>query len=294
MTSAMEKAAVTAKTRSQRSPPPRRPVDNFVLSEAAQRYHNLRDVISRSAVVLTFFVSCYNEQDYIVNTLNAICAAMERLNISYEIIVIDDMSTDASATLVENYIGDHPDLNIVLRKNKRNRGWAQNYLDCSFFAKGEYLRICCGDNSEPSESIYAIVSAIGRADMVIPYYAVHSDRSTLRRILSVTYTALVNLFSGNKLRYYNGLAVLRREDVMRWHSNATGFSFQAGILCRLLAQGRTYIEVPVTAIEVRGGASNALTLRNLISVVHLLIELLFRRILGTDYDPEVSVIVDRP
>src|SRR5262249_44821192 len=156
----------------------------------------------------------------------AATTAMERIDINYEIIVIDDMSKDASVALVENYIRDHPGLSIVLRKNKQSKGWAQNYLDCSFLAKGEYLRICCGDNSEPPESIYAIVTAIGEADMVIPYYAVHSNRNTLRRVLSATYTALVNLFSGNKLRYYNGLAVLRREDVMRFHSNATGFSFQ--------------------------------------------------------------------
>jgi glycosyltransferase involved in cell wall biosynthesis len=271
-------------------PPSLAPAEDFVLSEAAKKNHKeLRTEISPSAVVLTFFVSCYNEQDYIVNTLNAISAAMERLDTSYEIIVIDDMSKDASAAVVENYIRDHPDLNIMLRKNKRNKGWAQNYLDCSFFAKGGYLRICCGDNSEPAESIYAIVSAIGQADMIIPYYAVHSDRSTLRRILSAIYTALVNFFSGNRLRYYNGLAVLRREDVMRWHSNATGFSFQAGILCRLLSQGRTYVEVPVTAIETRQGASNALTVRNLISVAHLLVELLFRRLLRTDHDGNASV-----
>ena len=96
--------------------------------------------------------------------------------------------------------------------------------------------------------------------------------------MSSAYTFLVNLLSGNSLRYYNGLPVHRRYNVMRWHSDTRGFGFQADILCLLLGQGATYKEVALSAIEQRPGVSSALSWKNLLSVAHTLSDILLRRI----------------
>jgi hypothetical protein len=84
--------------------------------------------------------------------------------------------------------------------------------------------------------------------------------------------------TGFTLHYYNGLAVHLRHNILRWHSNTRGFGFQADILYLLLAQGFTYKEVPVVTVEQRRGASNALNLRNFLSVGHTLMEIVNRRL----------------
>ena len=51
------------------------------------------------------------------------------------------------------------------------------------------------------------------------------------------------------------------------------------IICLLLDQGFSYLEVPVKAVERRGAEkSHALTPRNIVSVAHTLIDLLLRRV----------------
>jgi hypothetical protein len=70
---------------------------------------------------------------------------------------------------------------------------------------------------------------------------------------------------------------------MRWHTNTRGFGFQAEILCLLLDLGFTYKEVAVVATEQRQGKSNALTLRNMLSVAHTIIEIANRRISSLIY-----------
>jgi hypothetical protein len=70
---------------------------------------------------------------------------------------------------------------------------------------------------------------------------------------------------------------------MRWHCNSRGFGFQADTLCRLLDLGFDYMEIPVTAIERRKGASNAITIRNLLSVMHTLMEIAIRRLSNRVY-----------
>jgi hypothetical protein len=97
-------------------------------------------------------------------------------------------------------------------------------------------------------------------------------------VLSKLYTQFVNLISGHHLRYYNGLPVHLRSNVIRWHSNYYGFGFQADLIIRLLEQGATYEQVPMIQLDRRKGKSSALTLKNFLSVAHFFLDLAIRRI----------------
>ena len=255
--------------------------DKFIVSPAAGRHHSAEDIRSGNIgdkYDITFFVSCYNEEEFIVATLDTVQSAMEGLGLTYDIVVIDDGSKDRSPELVRQYIAGHPDMSIVFRQNARNKGWAQNYIDSVFIGKGRYHRAICGDNSEMVSTIRAVLKPLGEADIIIPYYVDVEGKPAFRHVVSSLYTAIVNLLSGNSLHYYNGLPIHRRYNVMRWHPDTRGFGFQAYILCLLLGQGATYKEVALSAQERRAGSSNALTWRNLLSVTHTLSEIWLRRL----------------
>lgn len=258
------------------------------MTPAAEPLHNADDVVTpgqRAPLDLTVFISCYNEEEYIVATIQTVCDALNEIGtLSYEVIVIDDCSKDGSSAQVGNYIRAHPDDRILLRTNLVNRGLAQNYLDAAFIGKGKYYRLVCGDNAEPQATMVAVFSEIGKADMIIPYYVSSEGKGLYRRSLSNTYTAIVNVISGLHLHYYNGLAVHLRHNVMRWHPNTRGFGFQADIICLLLDQGFSFKEVPVKTVERRApGSSNALNFKNMLSVAHTIVDLTFRRIANWVY-----------
>jgi len=253
----------------------------FTFSESASRLHDaalLQDPYKEAPLDLTIFVSCYNEEALIEGTLDTIRHAMSTLPFTYEIIVIDDVSKDGSVAAVERYIAAHPELLITLRRNQHNRGLAQNYIDGAFLGKGRYYRLICGDNAEPVETIQKVFREIGSADILIPYYITSEGKELHRQLISKSYTMIVNLITRYRFHYYNGLAVHLRYNVMRWHPNTHGFGFQADILCLLLDQGFTYKEIPVHMVEQRTGRSNAITLKNLLSVTHTLLEIFLRRI----------------
>lgn len=224
-------------------------------------------------VFLSLFIACYNESGNIVGAISTAAAAASRTVRSYEIAVVDDGSRDSSVAEVRAFMQEHPELPIRLFINGENLGVANNYVDASFLTHGEWYRMICGDNVESEETMAEIFQHIGEADVLIPYYAKHPGRATHRRILSVTFTAIVNLLSGNRLHYYNGMPLTRRFNVMRWHSNSHGFGFQADFLVRLLAFGASYKEIAVIGRERAGGTSTALTLRNLSSVSHSLMNI---------------------
>jgi glycosyltransferase involved in cell wall biosynthesis len=229
---------------------------------------------------ITILVTCYNEEELIEDTLDHVIEALNISGLSYEIIVIDDVSKDRSADRVRSYIETHAAEPVRLIANSVNRGLANNYVEAAFAGKGKYYRLCCGDDSEPVEALVNIFSHVGKADIIIPYQEQDSvaGKSAQRRSISKLFTSLVNLITGYNLRYYNGSAVQLRYNVMRWHPSSYGFGFQADILSRLLDEGATYMQVKSFGNDRKGGASTALNTRNILSVGHTLLELAIRRI----------------
>ncbi|MEK7804293.1 MAG: glycosyltransferase, partial [Planctomycetota bacterium] len=122
-----------------------------------------------SDIFLTIAITCYNEEKYIVNSIDTILKALRRMDFSYEIIVIDDASKDNSVQIIQQYMKTHPDSSLILQANKRNYGWAHNYVEGAFLGHGKYYKICVGDNAQPEEALVEIFKQIGKADIIITY-----------------------------------------------------------------------------------------------------------------------------
>ena len=236
---------------------------------------------------LSLFVACYNEEAGIIPTLETVVAAAGEVGISYDVVIIDDCSTDRSVEVILDYFRRHPSLPITLYVNEVNQGVGSNYAEAAFRCRGKFYRMICGDNVESKETLVSIFRRIGEADMIIPYPADTTFRGPFRRFVSSAFTVLVNLLSGNRIRYYNGLAVHFRYNVMRWHSNSHGFGFQADLITRLLDLKASYIEIPVYPNERAAGATKAFKFRNICSVGHTLLEIWLRR-LGKLFYPEAT------
>lgn len=226
---------------------------------------------------ITFFIACYNEEENIVASLEAVIASVTCFDWSWEIIVIDDASQDNSVQLVRQFLAEHPEYPVFLLVREKNQGLAQNFIEAAFVGRGKYYRLINGDNVESTGQITTILRHIGEADILIPYHARVYGRSLFRRGLSRAFTFIVNMLSGYHIKYYNGCSVHLRHDVMRWHVNCSGFDFQANLITRLLGQGRTFLEIPVVGSERAFGHSKALTLKNFLSATRFFIDLAFRR-----------------
>jgi glycosyltransferase involved in cell wall biosynthesis len=227
-------------------------------------------------VDVSFFVPCYNEQHNVIGTIQKLVTVAKTLNLTYEILVFDDCSTDDTAKVVNAYQRAHPDLPLRLFVNRINRGVAWNFVEGAFQGSGTYYRLVCGDDVEPIESLQKILEQAGKADIIIPYHTEVVGRPFHRRAISRLYTLLVNVASGKRLRYYNGLPLYCRRDVTRFHVEATGSGYQAEFLLRLLQQDRSFIEIPLIASDREG--SGSLNFRNFVSVGYSIVKIALRRL----------------
>lgn len=230
---------------------------------------------------ITLFVACYNEAPNIVGTLDTIRAALARVGCPYEVIVIDDASTDASVNRVRAYQDAYPEVPIHLRTNRANRGLARNFITAASVGRGRYFKLICGDDVESEQTLVDVLLRRGTADLVLTYHENCAGRTRFRMGLSRLYTRLVNGISGHSIRYYNGLPLFRRADVLRCHSRTTGFGFQADLVTRLLDEGASYVEVRVEARDRSHGVSKALTWHNFAAVSRTLFTIGLRRLRRT-------------
>lgn len=246
-------------------------------------------------VDLTILVPCLNEESRVVPTLQTIEAAMAELGCSYEVIVVDDGSTDGTSSAVENFVRSNPRMPVRLHRHSRNLGLARTFVDTAFRGRGRFYRLVCGDNVEPKETMVSICRKMGEADVIVPYYPVLPGKSRVRRVISKTYTILVNILSGYSLRYYNGCALYLRYHIMRWAPYNYGFGFQGDLITRLLDEGATYAEVAVTGYHLTKEKGNTpLNFRNFVSTGHTLFEILLRRIRRVMFESRDSKLpIDR-
>ena len=246
---------------------------NAKLQELKEKRKQLESLID-----VTFFIPCLNEEHSIIAALDKLVRVADELKLTFELLIYNDGSTDQTRTLAENYAREHPELFLHLVNNEKRKGLGYNYIDGAFAGAGKYYMMVCGDNSETPESLREILKKRGAADIVIPYFGHLDQRGLSRRLLSRLFVGIVNGFSGYRIKYYNGVVLHYRFNVMRWHPMSVGFAYQAELLTILLDERKTYVEVLVSNNDRKSGVSRAFYLLNFLSVAHSLLQILFRRI----------------
>jgi glycosyltransferase involved in cell wall biosynthesis len=95
-----------------------------------------RDLIS---IVLT----SYNRKDFILEQLDSIVAQTYR---DWELIIVDDCSTDGSEEIIQEFIRKNRDKKIIFVRNEKNVGVAKNFEKGLRLASGKYIAVCDSDD----------------------------------------------------------------------------------------------------------------------------------------------------
>lgn len=117
---------------------------------------------------LSILIPAYNEAKTIHLILDKIKMVVLPENISKEIIIVNDCSSDDTAVKVEEYITNNPNLSIHLYSQEKNRGKGAAIHKAIELATGEYLIVQDADLEYDPEEYNLLLKPIlkGFADVV--------------------------------------------------------------------------------------------------------------------------------
>lgn len=109
-------------------------------------------------------VPCYNEEAAIEDTVELIHESIKE-RLGYEIVVVDDGSTDETSAILQNISGRYHNLKII--NHHRNRGYGAALKTGIRAARGEYMVITDADGTYPNHRIGEFVELCQDHDMVV-------------------------------------------------------------------------------------------------------------------------------
>lgn len=158
--------------------------------------------------MISCVIPAYNEEDLITETVNRVSANLREVADRYEIIVIDDGSTDNTATILEQLAAG--DKNLRYRSFSRNFGKEAAIYAGLNEARGDAVIVMDADLQHPPELIPDVIKLWSETgyQIVEAVKASCGDQSWMRNWFAKTFYFLFRAATGLDLQYGSDFKLL--------------------------------------------------------------------------------------
>lgn len=219
----------------------------------------------KNGIDITVIMPALNEEENIVLSINNTLKAFENLNLSGEIIVINDGSTDRTEDLVKTIQGNDNRIKII--KHRTPQGIGASFWDGVDNARGESVVVSPGDNENDPEEILRYYRLLDDVDLVVPFVFNSQVRTLFRNMVSFLYRLIINTTFLTSFNYTNGTILYRKSILKEVDYRCKDFFFQTDVLIRMVKKGYLFAEVPYRLGARKDGISKALSLFSLICII---------------------------
>jgi glycosyltransferase involved in cell wall biosynthesis len=207
---------------------------------------------------LALFIPAYNEEPTIASSVQRALAVLEANFARFELIVVDDGSTDGTSRVLAPLLSDR----VRVRRFDPGHSWRENLGHAMAESDADVVGFVDADLSPDIEALPRLVATLvaEQADVVTgSRYLPGSEltRRRYRKVASHGYSALIHVLFGTDIRDYQcGLKVFRRASYRTLHEAARyagfferGWFWDAELLIRATLAGMRVIEMPIRWVE---------------------------------------------
>lgn len=233
--------------------------------------------------MISVFLPCYNEEKILESHITQVYQALKKLNIKFEIIIVNDGSTDNTSNIAEKLKKEHKEIKHFYYSNGPSR--RENLAEAFKKAEGEIIIFMDMDLAVGLDKIKNLVDGIGeRYDIVIGSRRVPGSvviRSFKRRIYSFIYHKSLNIFFNSSIGDYQcGFKAFRKNVILDLIKKIgydskfiRGWFWDADILINAERMGYKIKQIPITW---NAGKASSFRVKREIKMIPYIIKLRFK------------------
>lgn len=199
---------------------------------------------------ISVIIPAYNEQENLENAVSRTLAVLRDLGRDYEIIIVNDGSTDRTKDIADALARDNSGVRAV---HQRNKGFGGAVLTGLSEASHQLITYNSADSQFDIGELDRLLQAMNGSDIVLGYRTQRSDYSPYRKLNSMAYMILLRWLFGLRFKDVNWIHLYRREVFDRVKVTSTGVFFCAEVVIKAVRAGMKIAEVETSYYPRVGG-----------------------------------------
>ncbi len=192
---------------------------------------------------ISVFFPCYNEAENIPGLVNKTLTVLSGLTSDFEIILVNDGSTDNTREIIDSLAAENPSVRAV--HHKTNSGYGAALQSGFRAAEKELVFYTDGDAQFDIEELPAILPLINQYDIVSCYRLDRKD-TAIRKLNAWCWTNLVCFLFRMKIRDIDcAFKLFKRKIFDQIEMHSTGALIDTEILARAIRKGYTVTQTGV-------------------------------------------------
>jgi glycosyltransferase involved in cell wall biosynthesis len=214
---------------------------------------------NKKPVSISVFFPCYNEQDNIARTAQRTIDVLQKLGTDYEVIIVDDGSSDATAKIADEIARGNSRVKVV--HHPTNLGYGAALQSGFKAATKELVFYTDGDGQFDISELPSLLPLIKQYD-IVSCYRLNRQDNLIRKLNGWAWTKLVGFLFNMKVRDIDcAFKLYKREIFDNIRMSSRGALISAEILARAVRKGYTITQRPVHHYPRTAGVQTGAKLR---------------------------------
>jgi glycosyltransferase involved in cell wall biosynthesis len=219
-----------------------------------------------TAPYLSLAILAYNEQESIERAARLCSGVLESCGQTYELVLVDDGSTDQTPALIEKLVAELPCCRSI--RHPRNLGIGAGIRTCYFGTTGQWAVWFPADLQADPRELPRLLRFLPECDVLVTYRDAWQRRETwMRKLVSFTDRRLVRLLFGVSLRDLHWIRFFRRDLLNRMVLTARSPFVDTEMIVSARKLGARLCEVPFPDQPRTTGTAKGASLRNLLGAM---------------------------
>jgi len=212
---------------------------------------NQRYFAAAPEIDLSVVIAVYNEEKIVPELLSRLSQTLGSTDLDYEIVIVDDGSSDGTRAVLLEHLTTCPNLRVVTLY--RNAGQVAAISAGMSVARGGWILMMDGDLQHNPADIPMFLAARSDGSDMVASYRLKREESVRRKLITKVFNLINRTLTGVNISDFGSSYRLIRFEIIAMMKDRSGYVHYN--TPNLFMNARKFIEIPITQWQRKSGAS---------------------------------------